>query len=285
MGHLQPLFLGASVTGPSHQRTGERGQDALRWSELAGGGLVVAVADGAGSALLGDLGARVAAEAAVGAVRLAWPSSLELGGQPEQLQPDLRNICRSGVEAAARAVREEAGAELTVSLRDLASTLLVVVWYDGRAAAAHVGDGGVVGWRREEPGRGIWEVISAPAPTEYVNETRFLTDPDWESALRISAERQGIAALVAFSDGCQRAALRRRRVHEEARTGKPEGDWEPFTPFLDPLLRFAASGPDPGSGSAELARLLDSAKLRSTSDDDKTLAVIYCALAGADGLG
>ena len=48
--------LGASVPGAGHVRGGQDCQDAHRWRALPGGVLVVAVADGAGSAPRSELG-------------------------------------------------------------------------------------------------------------------------------------------------------------------------------------------------------------------------------------
>ena len=52
----------ASVRGTSHEKTGQPCQDAHRWEILPGAILVAAVADGAGSASLGDMGAQVGAD-------------------------------------------------------------------------------------------------------------------------------------------------------------------------------------------------------------------------------
>ena len=58
----------ASVRGTSHEKKGQPCQDAHYWDTLPEGVLVVAVADGAGSAALGEVGAAVAAQTAVEAI-------------------------------------------------------------------------------------------------------------------------------------------------------------------------------------------------------------------------
>ena len=60
--------MAASVQGESHEKTGQPCQDACEWLVTAGGVLVGAVADGAGTAELGDVGAQMATRAALAAL-------------------------------------------------------------------------------------------------------------------------------------------------------------------------------------------------------------------------
>jgi serine/threonine protein phosphatase PrpC len=57
--------VAASVGGTSHLRNNQLCQDAHHWQILPDNVLVAAVADGAGSAVSGKLGAMVAVEAAI----------------------------------------------------------------------------------------------------------------------------------------------------------------------------------------------------------------------------
>src|SRR6516225_2127205 len=63
---------GASVCGVSHLKTNQPCQDAHGYALLPGGSLVIAVADGAGSAAQAETGAAAAARAAIEAVRSAF---------------------------------------------------------------------------------------------------------------------------------------------------------------------------------------------------------------------
>ena len=337
---MAPLVLGARAVGPAHERSGTPCQDAFAWAVLSAEAVVVAVADGAGSAAHAEEGARLAVEAAVASARGAWLADRDqaaeaLGadhatahgpdlaaadlaaarattapdpdlGAPAvaaahataTADPDPAAHAMTAAHAAAGAVRARAHA-LPARPRDLACTLIVVIWSAGRVAVAHIGDGAVAGWRPE----GGWEMLSQPGESEYVNETRFLTDPDWSEHLRVTVGAARLVGLVAFTDGCQRAALLRDA------DGRPQ----PFPGFLDPLARFGrracaevaaaavertpaeatahSSAPDPGpddqpppwqstqgdpgDAAAPLQRLLHSAKLRDASDDDKTLLLIW----------
>ena len=60
--------ISVSVAGKSHEKRGQLCQDAHHWQILPEGILVAAVADGAGSSNLGDVGAKIAVGVAVEAI-------------------------------------------------------------------------------------------------------------------------------------------------------------------------------------------------------------------------
>src|SRR4028119_1553063 len=66
--------VAASVRGKSHEKVGQLCQDAHHWEKLPEGVLVATVADGAGSATLGKVGAIIAAQTAVETIRAKAPT-------------------------------------------------------------------------------------------------------------------------------------------------------------------------------------------------------------------
>lgn len=146
---------------------------------LPDGGLVVAVADGAGSAPLAAEGSALAVAAAV--------ASVEMG----LALPDAFAVARDalGDDDEARAAR--------------ATTLLVAVLCDDAIDVGQVGDGFVVVQR----GDGL--DIAVPAPErEYLNETTFLSSAGWEGELRLdSFDAGGVDAVALSTDGLQLVAL------------------------------------------------------------------------------
>jgi hypothetical protein len=68
--------IGAAVQGLSHQKQGLPCQDALEYGCLPGGLLLVALADGAGSALHAELGAQAAVQASVDCSSLASKTTI-----------------------------------------------------------------------------------------------------------------------------------------------------------------------------------------------------------------
>ncbi len=271
-----PLVLSASVAGPGHLRSRIPCQDAHGWQWLADGTLVLALADGAGSARHADAGARAAVAGAVTGARYFTDApdsrshaALTLEGEYGVLAV-LDQRARAAFQGARAAVVELAEAQ-GVPLRDLATTLLICLWTEAGLVVGHIGDGAAVVWLGDADGG--WQTLSGPSPSEYVNETTFLIEEDWGASLRIKSLPAWVPGVVLMSDGCQRAALRRRL------TPAPDNpaaawEWEPHIPCLGPILNFAHAVRDPEQGNEELQALLASEKLAGHSDDDKTLMVL-----------
>src|SRR4051794_19373 len=83
MSHVTSAYTAAAaaVRGRAHQELGLPCQDAFALGEARGGVLVAAVADGAGSAALAEVGARIAAETAVEAAHARLDSLADDGAQ------------------------------------------------------------------------------------------------------------------------------------------------------------------------------------------------------------
>jgi hypothetical protein len=236
-----PAVLGASVVGDAHVHAGLPCQDAFR-TMCTDGALVVAVADGLGSAAHSDLGAAAATDAAVA-------RAIEVAAD---------DPCRAALEGvvAAREALEKLACAEDHDLADLACTLIVAVAAQ-RIGIAHIGDGAAVGWCDDNA-----FVLSPPANTEYVNETDPLTSKDWIDRITAVACADGIDAFGLFTDGCQHAAMRRENGLFQAHAG-----------FFGPLFRYARSGVDGAEGEVALAELLSGPKMCEHSDDDKTLVL------------
>jgi len=250
--------VAASVAGAGHERAGVPCQDAHHWALAAGGTLVAAVADGAGSASLGGLGAEVASRAAVRAAARALPA----GPDAATLRATL-----GGALAVARAAVGAEAAARAAAPQDLATTLIVVAALPGgeAVAAMQVGDGAAV--CADAGGR--LHTLTSPRWGEYVNETAFLSTPGaveaaqwgwWEPNGNApdGAPSSGAARLAVLSDGLQMLAL-----------AMPAGD--PHPPFFAPLLRYAAGAADPGTAAEGLAAFLRGPRVAARTDDDVTL--------------
>src|SRR5262245_39729104 len=152
--------VGASVTGLSHLRAGQACQDAHRWHELASGVLLVAVADGAGTAPLSAVGASLAAQAAVAEAAERLRDCLPCAeGDWLLLLRGVFEAARGAVEAGAEARGHPAG--------DLATTLLLAVATPDFVAAGQVGDGAAVVRLADDR----YVALTRPPAQEYVNET------------------------------------------------------------------------------------------------------------------
>ena len=247
----------SSIAGVSHIKTGTVCQDAHAYRVLPNGLLIAAVADGAGSASLSDIGAKLAVETALRTLEyLAGASS-----NPARFFPDEQAV-RDTLQTARQAVEMEAQSR-DVPARELATTLLVAVASDTQIIGAQIGDGAIVA----RDANGDVFAITTPPDAEYANATTFLTSPDALQSAQFVHIHKPAASLCLFSDGLQRLALK-----------LPEGT--PHAPFFAPLFRFLAEATDPSAANAQLAAFLRSPRIADRADDDLTLL-----LAAREGTG
>jgi serine/threonine protein phosphatase PrpC len=240
--------VSASVSGTSHQNRGQPCQDAYHWEILPEGVLVAAVADGAGSAALGEVGATVATQTAVETIRTHKDKLRSLKNDT-----DWQLLLTDAIKAARIAVEAEATAR-QVKLRDLASTLILVVATPELVAAVQIGDGAAVLGDRQ----GNIIALTAPQSGEYINETTFLTSPNPVEKAQMTVRKAATAQVAVFSDGLQMLALK-----------MPE--CTPHTPFFAPLFRFVEGTIDQTEAKAQLEEFLRSSRVTQRTDDDLTL--------------
>jgi hypothetical protein len=247
--------VGISSQGGSHLKTGDPCQDAHRWRVLPCGTLVIAMADGAGTAALAEIGAELAVTTALDIVC----GTLVAATWEDGTEEEWRSLLVRGVTAALEVLENEATAR-QAALRDFACTLAMAVARPGRMVAAiQIGDGAVVA---QEEG-GVTFAVTRPAPSEYLNETTFLVSPGAIDGASFALWRGDLARIAALTDGLQMLALR-----------MPGGD--PHQGFFDPLFRFVAVTGNPVEREAALRTFLDSARVRERADDDLTLFLAAC---------
>jgi hypothetical protein len=241
--------IGAAVQGVSHERLGLPCQDAQGYLRLPGGELLIALADGAGSAARSDEGARLAVQIAIESLAGG------LAGQTPEDELDFIGLLLSAYDEARQALldlAEEAG-ELP---RLFATTLSLVVILEGKLAVGQLGDGVVV---CREPGGELF-VASPQQRGEYANETYFLTQEDALEQVDIQVFENEVEALAVMSDGLARLALRLPSQ-------------EPHSPFFSPLFAFLTSVEAEAEGEEKLAAFLASERIRARTDDDKALVL------------
>jgi hypothetical protein len=249
MGTRTWRVIGASVQGTSHHAKNFPCQDAHCYRVLPCGELLIAVADGAGSAERSQEGAQCAVQQVIAALEGA------LQNQPP------------GDEAAWQALMTKAFGEARESLvqlatvadaplRSFATTLTCVAVVGDWLAVGQIGDGATVA---ETTNNSLFLTVH-PQRGEYANETYFLTMPDALHYVATAIHSQLICALVVTTDGLLRLALK-----------LPE--YEPYSKFLQPLLAFAAEAENKEQAQTELATFLDSERVCARTDDDKTLVL------------
>jgi hypothetical protein len=186
------VALGESVTGTSHRSAQTPCQDSFRYRLFgeAAEWLLVAAADGAGSAAHADVGATLVCD--------------EFARRVEESRTDAL-LTRQGIIAlfaetrlALLAEAERRGARP----RDLACTALFGLVGPTTAAFAQLGDGAIV------IGDGqAHRVVFWPDSGEYVNATDFLTDEGFADLIRFETTTDPISEVALLTDGLQRLAL------------------------------------------------------------------------------
>ena len=247
--------VGASVAGTSHQKLRQPCQDAAGWALGPERCLIVAVADGAGSAPLGREGAQLAVSTAVGF--LSSRRSLGTGDAS-------KNQLVSALEHARSALKSDAE-NRGVEIRDLATTLILVQATPHYAAALQVGDGSAV---VDDSQNGVLG-LTKPQAGEYINETVFITAEDAMDWAQTVVHDGSVSGGALFSDGLQMLGLK-----------MPEGT--PHPPFFDPLLRFVGAATDAEAADKELKSFLASPRVTSQTTDDLTLVLFSLDKASGD---
>ncbi len=259
-------WAAARAIGTAHLANGTPCQDAFAASVLRLPSglevLIASLADGAGSAERADAGARLATSVSVEMVAEALADGACRVEEASML-------LWLAAERARLAVSTLAGHEER-DIADFASTLMLVLLHAEGGAIGHLGDGAIV----VRNGGAGWQPILWPEHGEYVNTTRFLTDPDALEHVRVEDLPGGIESACLFSDGLERLVLDLR-----ARTA--------HAPFFDAVFRRFSDVSQPGHAarvSRDLSALLDSEAVNSRTDDDKSIvcATLVRPINGAD---
>lgn len=234
----------ASALGTSHSRDNTECQDFNLVDEVDGY-LVAAVADGAGSARLSAIGARLACTESVLHLKkvCATQPTVEVA----------RVAMHEAFEAARRGVLQEAQRE-EVEVRELSSTLSVALVSADYAVFGQVGDGATV----FDLGSGL--TLAHWPDQEALNLTDFLTSAPLSETLSVTPASGRVHRFVMMTDGLSQLLLDFR-----ARA--------PHPPALEPLLSACRSSPDPAALNEDLRKFLGSPAVNDRSDDDKTLVI------------
>ena len=244
--------IGASTLGAGHRERDEPCQDHHLLSWLGEGdrqALVLAVADGAGSARHAEQGSRLA----VAGLRDAVGELLARERLPSQIE-DL-DTWRWALLRVRLGLQEHA-MEHRLELRDLACTLLAVVIDRAGAVCLQLGDGFILYGKQHE-----YLPVFRPTRGEFANETVFVVSPGAiDHHLQIARLSRVPERLVLMSDGLENVAIVQQ-------TGKG------YERLFDPLFERLAQRP-PGLDSElsdELAAWMDRPRINRHTDDDKTL--------------
>jgi hypothetical protein len=262
--------LAASVAGGAHARAAKGCQDAFAveqvGDEQVGDALVVAVADGAGSAPLAAVGAVLAAELTCRRLAEHWRSGTRHVGLTTDA-PDTADAWRGFLDTSGDAVLRQfrrAAGRLARSgrglhLGDLGTTLTAVVVHPPWLALFSVGDGFVV----TRTADGHYDLLLAPpgGPDRPPGATTLLTSPGARTdARRILARIPDLTGVAVGSDGMDRLVLE----YEAAAPTRP------CPSLFDKLFGLAE---DPGTDEMHLTAMLAGQRVNELTEDDRTLVL------------
>lgn len=243
--------VGTSVKGTSHLAGDVPCQDAHAYEIISTGEVIIAVADGAGSASRSQEGAQLAVTQVVAAAH----AYLERDGHQLGDAPQWQQMMHDVFTHTRQKVLDLAAAEAT-SARSFATTLMCAVLTATTLVVGQLGDGMAVGELHD----GTFVTLIQPQRGEYANETSFLTQADALERLAVVVYMDEIKSLVLSTDGLLRLALHLP-------------DYTPSPRFFQPLLEFVAETADDGQAQREIEAFLESERVGKRTDDDKTLVI------------
>lgn len=246
--------VSASVRGVRHEKAGLPCQDACQSRVAAGNVLFAAAADGLSSAAQSEIGSAVATQVAVDTLSAAGP----LPEDPCNVKA-WETYMTEALESVLSAVECEADRH-KIPVRELATTLILVVATPRGTVAVQIGDGAVVIEDRENN----LIALTTPPVGEYVNETDCLMA---SNLIQVAQGRYWPVAprsIAIFTDGLQRLALQLQLPIAR-----------PHPAFFTPLFRFISEARDGQTTNEKLKAFLQSPRLRRKADDDLTLFLAH----------
>lgn len=242
--------IGSSVRGTSHVRAELPCQDAHEYRFLFNECLIVAVADGLGSATHSEDGAKIAIKASL--------DSLEQSLSPESISDPKKwnDVLKNAFSWAVQKLKETSTGT-GIALREYGTTLMVAVIQNDWLAVGHIGDGAVVALLSS----GEMKTISTPQRGEYANEVMPLTAQGALEFVNFTIRHNEIDAVALLTDGLQNLCIQNQ-------TGDPHAQF--FAPFFDAIINVL----DVEETSIKLTEFLSSERVCSKTDDDKTLVIL-----------
>ena len=247
------ILNGVSVIGFSHEKNNIPCQDANAFKSDKNS-FILACADGAGSAKLSHLSSKYITRKLVDKID---PSELLKEKKNIKFKLKLIELINASMNEL---INNEKIKDPKLSKKDFATTLILVIANKERGYIFHVGDGAAVILNTKKVVDNQFKefILSEPMNGEYANETYFITMDKWEKYLRIKEFNIEFDAIFLMSDGVTAVALDKK---------------SPKFFFFEPLIRWIKNKNKEDQEYMEgIINTLASDKMRSETDDDKTLA-------------
>ena len=236
---------GVSVPGQDSDKKIKTNQDSFYIFKKKNS-ISLIVCDGAGSAKFSHLGAKAFSK---NLGRFCLKNSVQF------TQEEIIDHIKKGIKHIFKLLlRFSKIFKLNACKKDFATTILGFVQFSERLSIGfHIGDGSLIFLSKEEK---TISFLSKPENGEYINQTFFITDDNWEEKLRFFKIDFKYEVLLAMTDGVTAMALKNNM---------------PFGGFINPIINFLVSHSDEKCIEA-LKSSLSSLKATQISNDDKTFA-------------
>jgi hypothetical protein len=251
-------IIGASAVGTSHLAKEESCQDAFAYCKITQNEsdiLIIAVADGAGSAKNSLIGAETACNYFVCGAR-AW---FESGQELQDLNKEFAdNFLKQLQNQFAKKAQSE-----NQSISDYACTFLGAIITTEAAAFFQIGDGAIVYAAVDVPDE--YKIFALPQQGEYANTTHFVTSESAVETAEFEIVNREILEIAVFTDGLQRVVLNYKTQ-------------TPHAPFFRSMLAPLRGEQNTETLEKRLGEFLASPKINDRTDDDKTLVLAVRAI-------
>lgn len=256
------MFAGSSI-GKAHIDSGMPNQDNLFYHQTANASIAV-VCDGAGSARFSEVGARFFSQA-VGTLlqKLSEPTSKTL------MVADWQHAIVQGLID----IRQQLANQLTgdATLRDYHSTLtaMAILHVTNQAILVQVGDSPLLTSQFVVDGQQIdyfnpIAIYGDDNKNEYVNETHFITQDNWQDFVRIAwLDVSQLDLIALMSDGCADLVFEGASVTPKI-----------YRPFFGNLVFNLCQSQTNEQGNAIIEQAISNPATYRLTGDDKTLIML-----------
>ena len=249
LNHSTWYCVGASVAGVSHKDTNTPCQDYTLYRHLPSGELLIAVADGAGSAQYSAEAAQIACNVALNYVQY------QMTEYTHCLSEDYELFIYTAFEQARSAIIDVAKAR-RISVKQFATTLTVVILTPQLTIGGMVGDGMAI----VEYATGNYACLFELPKREYANQMVPITSSRALEVLQIAIAPAPIQSVSIVTDGMLSICCDLRSV-------------KPYPPFFKMMMALLDKVTDHESAKKELEILLDHPLINEKTEDDKTLVM------------
>ncbi len=258
---------GASSIGKSHIDSNLPNQDSI-YLQKTEHGMVAVVCDGAGSAKFSQAGAAFFSQS-IGKMLLSF--SVSHSASISGIAFDLVQVKQQIIEQLSQ-IRLDLQSQLTAesSLRDYHTTFTgLLIHANHQALLVQIGDSPLITSQFvvRHPHIDYFtnlQVYGDDSKNEYVNETHFITQDNWQSFLRVEPiDLSQVDCLALMSDGCADLVFEGASVTPKI-----------YRPFFGNLLFNLTQSQSSQQGSAIIEQALGNPATYRLTGDDKSLVVL-----------